>query len=72
MSGAIPPLPRYIFMAWCLVKCMGITLTFYLSSAPEAKELFPTFICKISRMNSRSLAFQLRVYSLLYDLCVVT
>jgi hypothetical protein len=20
MSGAIPPLPKYVFMAWCLVK----------------------------------------------------
>jgi hypothetical protein len=20
MSGAIPPLPQYVFMAWCLVK----------------------------------------------------
>jgi hypothetical protein len=20
MSGAIPPLPEYVFMAWCLVK----------------------------------------------------
>jgi hypothetical protein len=21
MQGAIPPLPQYVFMAWCLVKC---------------------------------------------------
>jgi hypothetical protein len=23
MSGAIPPLPQYAFMAWCLVKAQG-------------------------------------------------
>jgi len=23
MSGAIPPLPQYSFMAWCLVKHRG-------------------------------------------------
>jgi hypothetical protein len=26
MSGAIPPLPQYAFMAWCLVKSTGTTL----------------------------------------------
>jgi hypothetical protein len=24
MRGAIPPLPQYAFMAWCLVKAQGI------------------------------------------------
>jgi len=28
MSGAIPPLPQYAFMAWCLVKSTGTTLPF--------------------------------------------
>jgi hypothetical protein len=29
MSGAIPPLPQYVFMAWCLVKHRGnFTFTF--------------------------------------------
>jgi hypothetical protein len=23
MRGAIPPLPKYVFMAWCLVKAQG-------------------------------------------------
>jgi hypothetical protein len=23
MCGAIPPLPQYAFMAWCLVKAQG-------------------------------------------------
>jgi hypothetical protein len=26
MSGAIPPLPHYAFMEWCLVKSTGTTL----------------------------------------------
>jgi hypothetical protein len=26
MSGAIPPLPHYAFMVWCLVKSTGTTL----------------------------------------------
>jgi hypothetical protein len=26
MSGAIPPLPQYAFMAWCLVKAQGHSL----------------------------------------------
>jgi hypothetical protein len=30
MSGAIPPLPQYAFMAWCLVKAQGQTYLFYL------------------------------------------
>jgi len=27
MIGAIPPLPQYAFMAWCLVKAQGRYLT---------------------------------------------
>jgi hypothetical protein len=26
MSGAIPPLPQYTFMAWCSVKAQGLQL----------------------------------------------
>jgi hypothetical protein len=30
MCGAIPPLPQYVFMAWCLVKHRdNFTFTFY-------------------------------------------
>jgi hypothetical protein len=29
MGGAVPPLPQYAFMAWCLVG--GSTATFYLT-----------------------------------------
>jgi hypothetical protein len=28
MSGAIPPLPQYAFMAWCSVKAQGQLLPF--------------------------------------------
>jgi hypothetical protein len=32
MSGAIPPLPQYAFMAWCLVKAKGqLYLLLYLT-----------------------------------------
>jgi hypothetical protein len=31
MSGDIPPLPQYAFMAWCLVKAQG-QLYLYLSN----------------------------------------
>jgi hypothetical protein len=30
MSGAIPPLSQYAFMAWCLVKAQGQLYLFYL------------------------------------------
>jgi hypothetical protein len=29
MSGAIPPLPQYTFMAWCLVKAQGQLYQFF-------------------------------------------
>jgi hypothetical protein len=33
MSGAIPPLPQYTFMAWCLVKAQGqLYLYFHLNN----------------------------------------
>jgi hypothetical protein len=34
MSGAIPPLPQYVFMAWCSVKSRGTILHLY--DAPKA------------------------------------
>jgi hypothetical protein len=30
MDAAIPPLPQYAFMAWCLVKAQGLYLYLYL------------------------------------------
>jgi len=40
MSGAIPPLPQYVFMMWCLVKYRdNFTFTFTLHSyVPETSE----------------------------------
>jgi hypothetical protein len=36
MSGAIPSLPQYVFMAWCLVKHRD-NFTFYLDKAASIK-----------------------------------
>jgi hypothetical protein len=38
MHGAIPPLPQYAFMAWCLVKAGG-QLYLYPLGALIAKEI---------------------------------
>jgi hypothetical protein len=41
MSGAMPPLPQYVFMAWCLVKHMDnftFTLPFYLLHNVSGKQ----------------------------------
>jgi hypothetical protein len=38
MSGVIPPLPQYAFMAWCSVKNTGTTL--YLPLRGEGKSVF--------------------------------
>jgi len=32
MSGAITPLPKYDFMAWCLVKHRASLVSFFVSS----------------------------------------
>jgi hypothetical protein len=38
MRGAIPPLPQYVFMVWCLVKHRdNFTFTFYDTSGYENK-----------------------------------
>jgi hypothetical protein len=40
MSGAIPPIPPYAFMAWCLVKAQGkLYLYLYHDIAPSHKAL---------------------------------
>jgi hypothetical protein len=33
MSGAIPPLPQYAFMAWCSVKAQGQLYLYFYSTA---------------------------------------
>jgi hypothetical protein len=39
MSGAIPPLPQYAFMAWCSVKAQGLYLTLILQPYKEIGQL---------------------------------
>jgi len=36
MSGATPPLPQYVFMAWCLVKHKDSFTFTYISLAFES------------------------------------
>jgi hypothetical protein len=43
MSGAIPPLPQYAFMAWCLVKAQG---QLYLLPFP-LQENIPNYLLQI-------------------------
>jgi hypothetical protein len=42
MSGAIPPLPQYAFMAWCLVKAQGqlylLPFTLHIMQLKNCKE----------------------------------
>jgi hypothetical protein len=42
MCGAIPPLPRYAFMAWCSVKAQGqlylYPINIYVSATSKDKE----------------------------------
>jgi hypothetical protein len=41
MRGAIPPLPQYVFMAWCSVKAQGqlyLTLPFFFFVAEGSKK----------------------------------
>jgi hypothetical protein len=37
MRGAIPPLPQYVFMTWCLVK-PGDNFTFYIIMIEKEEE----------------------------------
>jgi len=52
MSGAIPPLSQYTFMAWCLVKAQGqlylyFSLTQHLNTgAPNSDDIpFSKYAC---------------------------
>jgi len=55
MRGAIPPLPKYVFMAWCLVKHSdNFAFTFY----PEKLVFIDStyqLLSFISRMLTRDL-----------------
>jgi hypothetical protein len=65
MSGAIPPLPQYVFMAWCLVKHRDkFTFTFYLCLILQFGfyyvafyVFFHNFLC-YSTTSSQSLTLQ--------------
>jgi len=40
MSGAIPPLPQYAFMAWCLVIAQGQLHLYTLASTQYIKDVY--------------------------------
>jgi hypothetical protein len=49
MRGAIPPLPQYVFMAWCLVKHReNFTFTFTLNGHRHA---LLTIVLEVTLMN---------------------
>jgi hypothetical protein len=51
MHGAMPPLPQYVFMAWCLVKHMdNFTVTF-------------TFLRKVTFSHYKSLYYEFILHS---------
>jgi hypothetical protein len=51
MSGAIPPLPQYVFMAWCLVKHRD-NFTFTLPKTSDRQRgNMPDFSSGDTRMN---------------------
>jgi hypothetical protein len=56
MRGAIPPLPQYVFMAWCLVKHRD-NFTFTFSPFPQYKRysLILQSCCSTNHFNSRYL-----------------
>jgi hypothetical protein len=42
MGGAVPPLPRYAFMAWCSFRgSTGATFTFYLYAEEYMNQSHP-------------------------------
>jgi hypothetical protein len=50
MRGAIPPLPEYVFMAWCLGKHRD-NFTFYLYLILHIKANSMTAICFVPSMK---------------------
>jgi len=48
MYGAIPPLPLYVFMAWCLVKHRDFTLlTVDVKRELIGRKRFPTLLMSV-------------------------
>jgi hypothetical protein len=58
MSGAIPPIPQYAFMAWCLVKAQGQLYLYLLEGTPP---LFEVLV-----FNLKKLRYKIRTSSYLY------
>jgi hypothetical protein len=54
MGGAVPPLPQYVFMAWCLVKHRG-NFTLYLQN----------FACETSKKTRKEIAEIIRPYGVM-------
>jgi hypothetical protein len=71
MRGAIPPLPQYAFMAWCLVKHRD-NFTFYISDDTEGDPVdvptrhFPREITGNNETLVRKTSFGFRFTDLLY------
>jgi hypothetical protein len=55
MRGAIPPLPQYVFMAWCLVEHRD-NFTFYLKQL-ELKDYTPLFYVVAIRREAADLKY---------------
>jgi hypothetical protein len=49
MSGAIPPLPQYVLMAWCLFKAQGLYLYLLYVETALACDVFYSYGEKILR-----------------------
>jgi len=72
MRGAIPPLPQYVFMAWCLVKHMdSFTFTynyFVLYNVRQVKDRslksLSTFHRSVSNAQFKSLPFMVGTFLL--------
>jgi hypothetical protein len=55
MSGPIPPLPQYAFMAWCSVKAQGQIYLYLYECETWSLTLRKGHRLRVSRANSRIL-----------------
>jgi hypothetical protein len=54
MRGAIPPLPEYVFMAWCIVKHRdNFTFYLYLLEGEENHETDRVSVTRVLKLSSR-------------------
>jgi hypothetical protein len=54
MSGAIPPIHQYAFMAWCLFKAQGHLYLYFTVSVSEKKVLKKIIRIKKRRRNKNN------------------